>query len=107
MIDNDIRALCRSIVTSQTYFNDQLGIFISKVIDPLQLKDTNFKRSFLSDAAVAVSFNLLTQIFEACSYLAVNIKSTESILDIAQVNPVLVADYIVYNSPLRILHAVN
>ena len=43
-----------------------LKLFMDNVIAPILLKDTTFKRHFIAAPAVAVSFNLLQQIFEAC-----------------------------------------
>ena len=43
-----------------------LKAFMDNVIAPILLKDTTFKRHFIAAPAVAVSFNLLQQIFEAC-----------------------------------------
>lgn len=55
-----------SILSNQRAFNDGLKPFMDNVILPILLKDTSFKRHFLAAPAVAVSFNLLQQIYEAC-----------------------------------------
>lgn len=44
-----------------------LNDVIERVINPLLLRDTVFKRNFLGDAAVAVSFNVLTDMHKTCS----------------------------------------
>jgi uncharacterized protein (DUF1810 family) len=48
-------------------FVSLLQTVTEKVITPLLVRDTVFKRNFLSDAAVAVSFNLLADMLKTCS----------------------------------------
>jgi hypothetical protein len=69
MVDHNrdpISKLLNSILSNQRAFNDGLKPFMDNVILPILLKDTSFKRHFLAAPAVAVSFNLLQQIYEAC-----------------------------------------
>ena len=58
--------LLQSILSNQRAFTDGLKSVVENAILPIQLKDTNFKRQFLGEPAVAVSFTLFQQIHEAC-----------------------------------------
>lgn len=52
-------------------------------INPMGIKDTQFKRQFLSEPAVAVSFSLLAEIHKACSNFYYALVTMKSDLDIA------------------------
>jgi hypothetical protein len=59
--------LFQNIILVQSEFISVLFGFIESIIIPLALRDTPFKRSFLGEPSVAVSFSLLQEIFNACS----------------------------------------
>lgn len=60
-----------------------LNEVIEKVINPLQLRDTVFKRNFLADAGVAVSFNLLADMQKTCSNFLVALEKSKNEGEIA------------------------
>ena len=55
------------LIGVQHEFHTALSAFIDGVIIPLNLRDTPFKRSFLGDSAVAVSFSLMQELQKDCS----------------------------------------
>ncbi|KAJ1428011.1 hypothetical protein B484DRAFT_72423 [Ochromonadaceae sp. CCMP2298] len=63
----DRKLVFRSILTAEQAFTGLLKDFIDSVIAPLGLRDTPFKRKFLGESAVAVSFHLLQEMHSACS----------------------------------------
>ena len=75
---NPSKQLLKSILSNQKSFNDGLKPFMENVIAPILLKDTTFKRHFLAAPAVAVSFNLLQQIYEACHNFSTVLSAAEN-----------------------------
>lgn len=64
--------------TEEASFISSLHELLECLINPMGIKDTQFKRQFLSEAAVAVSFSLLAEIHKACSnfyYALVTMKN--------------------------------
>jgi hypothetical protein len=64
-------------------FVQLLSEVIEKVINPLQLRDTLFKRNLLSDAAVAVSFSLLMDMHKTCSNFLLSLENSKDEIQIA------------------------
>jgi hypothetical protein len=54
------------MVSSEENFTHSLESFISTIIQPLEIRDTPFKRSLISECALALSFNLMSELL-ACS----------------------------------------
>lgn len=72
-----------SLISAQTDFVAAIRSFLENIVAPLALKDTQFKRSFLGDSSVAVSFNLLQEMFNACSNFDISLSRAKSIIEIA------------------------
>ena len=72
------KALFLSIVQREKDFVAELDYYISAVIAPILLRDTNFKRSIMNEPAVAISFNLLKDIFTACARFLQEIRASNS-----------------------------
>lgn len=75
--------LFRSIVSTENEFVTMLSEFVQIVITPFNLRDTPFKRSFLGDSSVAVSFSLLQELYKACFNFESVLKNSRSDLEIA------------------------
>lgn len=58
--------LFKNIIIAESEFTTLLSDFIKEVINPINLRDTPFKRSFMGDSTVAVSFSLLQDLYKAC-----------------------------------------
>jgi hypothetical protein len=58
--------LFKNIIVAESEFTTMLADFIKEVINPINLRDTPFKRTFLGDSSVAVSFSLLQDLYKAC-----------------------------------------
>lgn len=71
------------LISSQAHFIAGLRSFIDNVVAPLSLKDTAFKRSFLGDSAVAVSFNLLQEMLNACSNFDLTLRGSKGNIEVA------------------------
>jgi hypothetical protein len=67
MSDSDKTAkqtqIFNKIAQDEGSFITNLQQFIKIVVDPLSNRDTSFKRNFMADASIAVSFSLLKDIF--------------------------------------------
>jgi len=73
------QSILQTIISGQNNFNVELKMLIDKVVSSIQIRDTSFKRHFLSEAAVAVSFSLLQQIYQAClNFYSILIKAGSS-----------------------------
>jgi hypothetical protein len=62
------------IVEKEQHFIDQLKIFIDQIIIPIEYQDSNFKRVFLSEPSIAVSFSLYTKIWSLCTNFLKSLK---------------------------------
>lgn len=65
--DNLRDNLIKNLISDETNFVFSLKSITHEVINPMELRDTPFKRTFLADPIVAVSFNLILEIQKACS----------------------------------------
>ncbi len=69
--------------TEEASFISALHELLECLITPMGVKDTQFKRGFLSEPAVAVSFSLLFEIHKACSSFYYSLVTKKSDQDIA------------------------
>ncbi len=72
------KALFGRIVTEEDEFVEELGKYLTLVVNPLLRRDTSFKRDFLTEPSIAVTFNLLQDIFTASSHFLENVRSAVS-----------------------------
>jgi hypothetical protein len=93
--DEKRKLLYKNIIAAETEFTNLLADFVKEVITPMNLRDTPFKRQFLSDSAVAVSFNLLQDLYKAC-------HNFESILKISNTDIEVSNAYIQFSASLQI-----
>ena len=77
------KLLFKNIVSTEHDFVTMLQEFIQSVVNPLNLRDTSFKRTFLGDSAVAVSFSLLQDLYKACFNFETVLKMSQSDLELA------------------------
>ncbi len=75
--------LFKSIITTQADFIAVLYGLIESIITPLTLRDTNFKRTFLGEPSVAVSFSLLQEIHNACTNFDSVLRRAKTDIEIA------------------------
>ena len=75
--------LFKNIISAEHEFIGMLQNFIQDVITPINLRDTPFKRSFLNDSSVAVSFSLLQDLYKACYNFDSIMKTAKSEIEIA------------------------
>jgi hypothetical protein len=75
--------LFRNILAAEHEFTTLLSTFIQEVINPINLRDTPFKRSFLNDASVAVSFSLLQELYKACFNFESVITASKSDIELS------------------------
>lgn len=54
------------IISSEQEFVSALKVYLETIVAPISLRDTDFKRAFMNQAAVAVSFELLKAIYNTC-----------------------------------------
>jgi hypothetical protein len=100
-----------TIVGAEADFLALLQELVDSVINVVNVRDTPFKRSFLNDPAVAVSFNLLVEILKACTSFHRLLSSGKNDMDVCaaytQFAPSLqlFAQYASENS--KLLHAVE
>lgn len=62
------------IMQDEGAFIANLQQFIKVVVDPLSNRDTSFKRNFMADASIAVSFSLMKDIFAAVTTFQNSLK---------------------------------
>ena len=105
-----------SILVKEETFLKNLKYFIDNVINPLNLKDNTFKRSFLAQPAVTVSFNIIIDIYKNCLNFTevlkkINCENDKSIIEVCEAfkqfapSLVLFAQYASKN--LTMLNAIN
>jgi hypothetical protein len=75
--------LMENIIATENEFVTMLYDFIQAVITPINLRDTPFKRSFLGDSSVAVSFSLLQDMYKACYNFETVVRATKTDLELA------------------------
>lgn len=73
----------QKIIDSTDEFQSQLSGLLNEVINPLSLQDTPFKRSFLSNSAVVISFGLLQELQKDSANLTDTLKNRKSDSEIA------------------------
>eukprot|EP01038_Epipyxis_sp_PR26KG_P012646 gene12646-16955_t len=73
----------QDLLEFESEFVGKLLIFMNTIILPLQVRDTNFKRTFMSEPAIGVSFSLLQEIYNACAGFESILKSSKNDADIA------------------------
>jgi hypothetical protein len=64
-------------------FVTKLSTFRDTVINPLYLRDSQSKRSILTDPSLAVCFNLILEILDSCTNFLTALRSTSSGFDMA------------------------
>lgn len=67
-----------TIVDSELKFVNKLKVFIEACVTPLQLKDTVFKREFMSEYSLAVCFSLMNDMVKACGNFVAAMQSAHS-----------------------------
>lgn len=77
------KLLFKQIISTEHEFVMVLQEFVQGVVNPLNLRDTAFKRAFLGDSAVAVSFSLLQDLYKACFNFESVLKISQSDLELA------------------------
>lgn len=86
--DNDKLAkrkvVLHNIIKNESDFISKIHEFIYYVINPLNLKDTHFKKLFLSDSSVAVSFHILEELFKVTTNFISILKKSNKDNEIAQ-----------------------
>lgn len=75
----------QEIVATEQGFIDDLLTFKSKILAPLELKDTPFKREFLADHSIAVCFSILIELLHSCSSFLEALKKSRTPGEIATV----------------------
>lgn len=75
--------LFKNIVAAESEFTSLLADFIKEVINPLNLRDTPFKRAFMGDSSVAVSFSLLQDLYKACFNFESVLRISKSDIEIS------------------------
>lgn len=75
--------LLKNIILTEKEFVNMLGEFVQTVITPFNLRDTPFKRSFMGDSSVAVSFSLLQELYKACFNFENVLKASKSDIELA------------------------
>ena len=75
---NKRKHLFAEIIQVEATFVSDLDIFIQTIVVPLQARDTSFKRSFLSEPSIAVSFSLIKELYVTCSFFVNSIRSASS-----------------------------
>jgi hypothetical protein len=75
---NKRKATFVSIVQAEANFINDLTYFIQTIINPLQNRDTPFKRSFMNEPSIAVSFTLLRDIHAASHSFQIGIQAAGS-----------------------------
>ncbi len=81
--DEKRNLLLKNIISTENEFVTTLSEFVQQVINPFNLRDTPFKRSFLGDSSVAVSFSLLQELYKACYNFESVMKTSRSDLELA------------------------
>lgn len=61
-ITSDLKYVFRKMVASEENFSNSLNSFISTIVKPLEIRDTPFKRSLMSECSLALSFNLMSEL---------------------------------------------
>lgn len=72
----------QTITKGEADFLSGLQDLMNSVISVINVRDTPFKRTFLNDPAVAVSFNLLTDMHKACSSFHQVLTNSKSEIEI-------------------------
>jgi predicted O-linked N-acetylglucosamine transferase (SPINDLY family) len=72
------KELQAAIIQGEGDFALDMELFIESFIAPIMTRDTNFKRSFLSDSSIAVTLNLYKDIYTACSAFSLSLQSATS-----------------------------
>lgn len=67
--------ILQDMMASEKSFVTDLKVFIDIVINAIEIRDTSFKRNFLNDSSLALSFNLLREIFIACKSFLEDLRS--------------------------------
>lgn len=75
--------LFQAIIQGQSQFISILNSFIESVIAPIAIRDTQFKRTMMSEPSVAVSFSLLQEIYNACSNFDSILRRAKTDIEIA------------------------
>lgn len=70
--------LFAEIIQVEAIFINDLDIFIRTIVVPLQARDTPFKRSFLNEPSIAVSFTLIKELYTTCSIFENSIQRAAS-----------------------------
>ena len=78
------KSVFAKILSTEVAFVILLEEFIQVVINPMNLRDTPFKRSFLGNPSVAVSFSLLQDLYKACHNFENAIRQSKSDSQLAQ-----------------------
>eukprot|EP01031_Cornospumella_fuschlensis_P043121 gene43121-52701_t len=100
-----------SIVRGEAEFLTSLRTLVDGIIAVINVRDTPFKRTFLNDPSVAVSFNLLSEMHKACSSFHAVLSVAKSDMEICTAythfapSLQLFAQYASENS--KLLHAVE
>jgi hypothetical protein len=66
------------IMIGEEEFTMDLDLFIQSFITPVMLRDTQFKRTFLSESSIAVTLNLYKDIYTASNALLVSLQAANS-----------------------------
>ena len=60
-----LKAVLQQLISNEQTFVESLEAFISTIVKPMQIRDTHFKRTFLSDASLALTFNLMSELLSS------------------------------------------
>jgi hypothetical protein len=74
----------QQILKIEGVFVQSLSYFIKKLVYPLIARDTPFKRNFLNDTSIAISFNLMRDIFNASSAFYQGIQGAKTPAAVAE-----------------------
>jgi hypothetical protein len=91
------------LVDAETKFVDKLKKILDAVVDPLQLRDTSFKRTLMGVYSVAVSFTLLGELYSNCSSFITALRSASNNKPILPTSTLAIANCVFQFAPsLRI-----
>jgi hypothetical protein len=72
-----------ALINKEREFVAELDYFITAVIDPLQLRDTSFKKNFLGEPSISTSFVIMKNMHAACSKFLADVLSSSSAYSMA------------------------
>jgi hypothetical protein len=92
--------IMQELIVTEKGFISELKILIDVVITPIEVRDTNFKRTFLGDSSIALTFSLIRELYNACNTFLQSLRNIR--LDADNRTSLVEASFVQFAPSLRI-----